>query len=50
MSESKNKVFLERLKSFHPIVRLFDNRMATIIFSIIIAVIIWFVISITMLQ
>jgi len=47
MSESKNKVFLERLKSFHPIVRLFDNRMATIIFSIIIAVIIWFVISIT---
>lgn len=47
MSESKNKAFLEHLKSFHPIVRMFDNRMATIVFSIIIAVIIWFIISIT---
>lgn len=47
MSEPNNKIFLERLKSFHPIARMFDNRMATIIFSIIIAVILWFIISIT---
>ena len=47
MSEPKKKFSLETLKSFHPIVRMFNNRMATMIFSVVIAVILWFVISIT---
>lgn len=47
MSEMEKITFWEKLKSFHPIMRMFDNRLATMIFSVVIAVIIWFVISIT---
>lgn len=47
MSDTQKKFSLEHLKSFHPISRMFENRMATIIFSVVIAVILWFVISIT---
>lgn len=38
---------IERFKRFHPITRMFDNRMSCMVFSVVIAVIIWFVISIT---
>lgn len=47
MSEPEKKLTLEAIKSFHPIIWLFSNRMATMIFSVVIAVILWFVISIT---
>lgn len=47
MSEMQRTTFIERLKSFHPVTKMFENRVATMIFSVIIAVIIWFVISIT---
>jgi YbbR domain-containing protein len=38
---------MERIRQFHPIARMFESRMATIIFSVIIAIVMWFVISIT---
>ncbi len=41
------KFSLETLKSFHPISKIFSNRLSTAIFSVIMAVIMWFVISIT---
>ncbi len=45
MSEQKNLNLMERLKQFHPIVKMFESRMATMIFSVVIAVILWFAIS-----
>ncbi|MGN0593345.1 MAG: YbbR-like domain-containing protein [Ruminococcus sp.] len=47
MSKPHEKWNFERVKSFHPIERMFESRMATIIFSVIVAIIMWFVISIT---
>lgn len=47
MSETQKKNFFERLKSLHLVTLIFENRMASMIFSVIIAVIMWFVISIT---
>lgn len=47
MSKPQKIIFLERLKRFHPITHMFENRMATMIFSVVIAVIMWFIISIT---
>ncbi len=47
MSEPHEKWSLERIKNFHPIARMFESRMGTMIFSVVIAVILWFVISIT---
>ena len=47
MSDSDKKISLERLGQFHPIAKMFESRMATIIFSVVIAIILWFVISIT---
>lgn len=47
MNKPAEKWDLERLKNFHPIIRMFESRMATMIFSVVIAIILWFVISIT---
>lgn len=47
MSETQKKNFFERLKNLHLVTLIFENRMASMIFSVIIAVIMWFVISIT---
>ncbi|MBQ8688044.1 MAG: hypothetical protein IJ512_05795 [Ruminococcus sp.] len=47
MSDFREKWNLERLRSFHPVAHMFESRMATIIFSVVIAIILWFVISIT---
>ncbi len=47
MSEPKKKFSLESIRRFHPVVHMFNNRMATIIFSVVTAVIIWFVVSMT---
>ncbi len=47
MNKPQKTMFFERLKGFHPITRMFENRMATMAFSVVIAVIMWFIISIT---
>lgn len=47
MGEQSKKTFMERLKGFRPVTHMFENHMATMVFSVIIAVIMWFVISIT---
>ncbi len=47
MSGQKKFPSLEAVKNFHPIARIFESRMATAVFSVITAVVLWFVISIT---